>query len=155
MLNGAGEFVANYKGRHTRKTVRLKAVELLKTITSKVVGGAVLLAVAAGGISWWRMDEASHRMLLSGTAKITAWLGVVALLPWVTFFFTTAVTRAESNMAGGLVVAGYTVAETALVAWLFGWRIAGPAGWTFLLAGMLLAGVYNLLVCDWIAERFG
>ena len=45
-------------------------MDLLKTVTGKVVAGAVALAVIAGGISWWRMDEATRQMLLSGSGKI-------------------------------------------------------------------------------------
>ena len=43
----------------------LEGMDLLKTVTGKVVAGAVALAVIAGGISWWRMDEATRQMLLA------------------------------------------------------------------------------------------
>ena len=31
--------------------------------------------------------------------------------------------------------------------------LGGPTAWIFVAAGGLLAGVYNLLICDWIAEK--
>jgi hypothetical protein len=130
-------------------------MDLLKTVTGKVVAGVVSLAVVAAGISWWQMDHATRQMLLGGTGKIVAWFGIMLLLPWATFFATTAVARQQSNAAGAGLVAAYTLAEALLLAWLFNWNIHGPTAWTFLLAGTLLAGVYNLLTCDWIAERFG
>jgi len=52
-----------------------------------------------------------------------------------------------------VLVGIYAIAETVLLAWLFHWKIVGSAGWTFLILGGLVAGVYNLLICDWIAEK--
>lgn len=130
-------------------------MDLLKSVTGKVVAGAVALAVVAGGISWWRMDESTRQALLSGTGRIVSWLGIVLLLPWATFFLTTWVARRERNSAGAALVAGYTIVEAVLLGWLFGWEVPGATAWTFFVVGVLLAGVYNLLVCDWIAERLG
>ena len=128
-------------------------MDLLKTVTGKVVAGAVTLAVVAAGISWWRMDDATRQMLLSGTGKIVSWLFIVLLVPWATFFVTTWIAKRESNAAGGALVAAYTLAETMLLAWLFEFNLPGATAWTFLVVGALFAGVYNLLACDWIAER--
>jgi FtsH-binding integral membrane protein len=128
-------------------------MDLLKTVTGKVVAGAVALAVVAAGISWWRMDDATRQMLLSGTGKIVSWLFIVLLVPWATFFVTTWVAKRESNAAGAALVAGYTLLEALLLAWLFNWTVPGATAWTFLVVGALFAGVYNLLACDWIAER--
>jgi FtsH-binding integral membrane protein len=128
-------------------------MDLLKTVTGKVVAGAVTLAVVAAGISWWRMDDATRQMLLSGTGKIVSWLFIVLLVPWATFFVTTWIAKRESNAAGAALVAAYTLAETMLLAWLFDFNLPGATAWTFLVVGALFAGVYNLLACDWIAER--
>ena len=128
-------------------------MDLLKSVTGKVVAGAVTLAVVAAGISWWQMDESTRQMLLSGTGKIVSWLLIVLLVPWATFFLTTWVAKRESNAAGGALVAAYTLVEAVLLAWLFNWNVPSGTAWTFLIVGALFAGVYNLLVCDWIAER--
>src|SRR5436190_24052126 len=128
-------------------------MDLLKTVTGKVVAGAVALAVVATGISWWRMDEETRQLLLSGTGKIVSWLFVVLLAPWASFFVTAWVAKRESNAAGAALVASYTILEAVLLVWLFNWNIPGPTAWTFLAAGTLFAGVYNLLTCDWIAEK--
>jgi hypothetical protein len=128
-------------------------MDLLKTVTGKVVAGAVALAVVAAGISWWQMDEATRQMLLSGTGKIVSWLLIVLLVPWATFFLTTWVAKRESNAAGATLVAGYTVLEALLLAKLFDWNVRTPTAWTFLIVGALFAAVYNLLVCDWLAEK--
>ncbi len=128
-------------------------MDLLKTVTGKVVSGAVALAVVAAGISWWRMDDATRQMLLGGTGKIVAWLGVVAVLPWVTFFVVGRVAKAESNLAGAILVLAYTLLEVTLLGWLFGWSMPGPTAWTFFAVAGLFAAAYNLFTCDWIAEK--
>src|ERR1051325_11271388 len=117
-------------------------MELLKTVTGKVVGGAVSLGVVAAGISWWQMDPSTRQMLVSGTGKIFSWLGVVALVPWATFFVTTAVAKMDSNLAGGILVAAITIVEAILLAYLFDWRLSGATAWTFFAAAALFAGVY-------------
>jgi hypothetical protein len=128
-------------------------VDFLKTITGKVVGGAVVLAVVAAAISWWQMDPATRQMLVGGTGKILSWLGIVLILPWATFFLVGRVAKFDSNAAGAALVASYTLAEVVLLMWLFGWRLPGATAWTFLCVGALFAAVYNLFTCDWIAEK--
>ena len=128
-------------------------MELLKTVTAKVVAGAVALAVVAAGISWWQMDDATRQMLLTGAGRIVSWLMVVLLAPWATFFVTGWVAKRESNAAGAALVAAYTLLEAVLLAWLFEFDVPGVTAWTFLSAATLFAGVYNLLICDWIAEK--
>jgi hypothetical protein len=128
-------------------------MDFLKTITGKLITGFVVLAVIAGGISWWQMDLATRQMLVSGTGKILAWLGIVLFLPWVSFMLIGKVAKMESNPAGAALVAGYTIVETVVLAWLFGWHLPGATAWTFLIVGGLFAGAYNLFACDWIAEK--
>jgi hypothetical protein len=128
-------------------------MDLLKTVTGKVVGGAVALGVIAAGITWWQTDPETRQRILSGTGRILMWLGIVLVAPWATFFLSARVARLESNLAGGLLVLAYSVAEVVLLAWLFDWKVEGAAQWTFVLLGFLLACVYNLFTCDWIAEK--
>jgi hypothetical protein len=101
------------------------------------------------------MDPATRESILSGTGKILGWLLLVGLVPWASFFLIGWVARFDNNLAGALLVFGYTVLETLLLAWLFDWDIHGAAKWTFLGGGALLAGVYNLFTCDWLAEKVG
>ena len=128
-------------------------MDFFKTITGKVVGGLVSLAVVTAAISWWRTDPQIRQRLIDATGRISAWAGVVLALPWATFFLIGRVGRLESNLAGAILVAMYTLAELLLLGWLFGWSVPGAAAWTFVLLGGLIAAAYNLLTCDWIAER--
>jgi hypothetical protein len=128
-------------------------MDFLKTVTGKVVSGVVGLVVIIAAISWWRMDAATKRMLLSGTGKIVGWLGIVIVVPWATFFVVGWVGKMRSNRAGAVLVFTYTALEAMLLAYLFDWRMPGVTAWTFFTLGALVAGVYNLLVCDWLAEK--
>jgi hypothetical protein len=128
-------------------------MDFLKTVAGKVVSGVVTLAVVALGITWWTMDPSTKDKLLTNTGRIVGWFVVVVFLPWATFFVTTWVRKFESNLAAGLLVFVMTALEVTLLLWLFNWDIRGAAQWTFIAVGALVAGVYNLLTCDWIAEK--
>ena len=128
-------------------------MDFLKSVAGKIITGAVALAVIAAAISWWSMDPAARQTLLSGTGRIVSWLGIVLVVPWATFFLIGKVAKLESNAAGAILVGAYTLIEVLILAWLFEWRIPGPTAWTFLCVGALFAAVYNLLTCDWIAEK--
>jgi hypothetical protein len=128
-------------------------MDFLKGMAGKVLSGVVALAVVVGAITWWSMDAASRQAILSGTGRIIAWFGVVVLLPWATFFVIVPVAKRESNVAGGMLVAGYTLVEVLLLLRLFEWNIDGGAAWTFVCLGCLVAAVYNVFTCDWIAEK--
>jgi hypothetical protein len=128
-------------------------MDFLKTVTGKVVSGLVGLVVILTAISWYRMDESTKHMLISGTGHIISWLGIVLVVPWLAFALIGWVSRMDSNAAGAVLVAVITILETLLLAWLFNWSVSGTAAWTFLILGGLVAGLYNLLTCDWIAEK--
>ena len=128
-------------------------MEFLKSVTGKVVTGVVALGVIAAAISWNTADESTRQMLLGGTGKILAWLGIVLVVPWATFFVIGQVARLDNNAAGAVLVGGYTILEILTLAWLFNWHMPNATAWTFLVLGGLFAAVYNLFTCDWIAEK--
>jgi hypothetical protein len=74
-------------------------------------------------------------------------------LPWALFWVLGWVARLQSNMAGGVFIFVLTTLESVLLAWLFHWSISGVTLWTLYAAAVLVAGVYNLFTCDWIAEK--
>ena len=130
-------------------------MDFLKTIGGKIVGGLVTAAVLAAGIAFWRMDPDTRGAIFGGLGKSLGWFALVAAAPWATFFLSTWAARFEKNVAGAALVFFYTAVEGVLLAWLFDWGVRGATGWIFFTAAVLVALVYNLLVCDWIAERFG
>lgn len=128
-------------------------MDFLKTIGGKVITGLVALAVIAGAISWFEMDPGTRHQIVAGTGRILGWFGLVIVVPWATFFLIGSVARLENNLAGAMLVLGYTVIEAVLLAWLFSWGVRGATAVTFFCAGVLIAAAYNLFACDWIAEK--
>lgn len=126
---------------------------MLNSLVSKIVTAVLVLAVAAGGISWWQMDPASRDAILSAVGRFAAWMGVVLLLPWATFLVIGWVARRDSNAASAVLVGCYTLLEAIWLGWMHGWSGHGPVVWTLFAAAVLFAAVYNLLACDWIAEK--
>lgn len=130
-------------------------MDFLKTVGGKIVSGVVGVVVFAAAIALWRMDADVRSAWLGGTGKSIGWFALVLVAPWATFFLSTWAAKFEKNVAGAVLVFFYTAAEAVMLAWLFDWGISGATAWIFFSAAVLLALVYNLLICDWIAERFG
>jgi hypothetical protein len=128
-------------------------MDFLKSVGGKVITGVVALAVVVGAISWFRMEEGARSEVLGAAGKMLGWMMIVLLVPWATFFIIGRVGRLGSNLAGAALVAGYTLIEFLLLWWMFNWSIHGTGGWAAVLVGILFAAVYNVLACDWIAEK--
>lgn len=128
-------------------------MDFLKGIGGKIIGGAVLLGVAVGGIAFYQAGPEGREVFFDSSGKIIGWLLVVVLVPWVLFWAISWVARKESNAAGAMLVLFITLLELLGLWWMFDFGIGGSIAVTFFVVGGLLAGVYNLLACDWIADR--
>ena len=126
---------------------------LLSGIVGKVVAGIVALAVMLVGISWWQADPDTRAAVIDGAGRLLGWIAIVAVVPWAGFLLIGWVARMQSNAAGAVLVAALTLIESAALLWLFDFRLPGAAAWSLAIAAMLIAAVYNLFACDWIAER--
>jgi len=124
----------------------------------KYVGGRVLTAVlvisSAAGIIWFWKHPEQLQSLWRVIKFVLAWLGFAIVLPWALFFVPPWVIRKESNLAAGLMLAGYLLLDIVVALFLAGGvRGHGTLTWIVLLLGFLSAGVYNFLVCDYQAEK--
>lgn len=129
-------------------------MDFLKGIGGKIVAGVVALVVIGSAISWWRMDAAGRDAILSVAGRTGAWILIVLLAPWALFWVVTWVARFQRNSAGAALVAALTLLEMVVLGLLFDWNLGGSTlGWAYVAVGALLAAVYNLFTCDWIAER--
>ncbi|MBC7784608.1 MAG: hypothetical protein H7144_12290 [Burkholderiales bacterium] len=128
---------------------------ILKRIAGVVLTGAVALGVIIGAISWFQMSPQDRAEMLGSVGRVLVWLGIAAVLPWATYFFTTLVAKRESNLLAGVMIAAYTFVDGAALWLLFELSGLSTAGIFLIVLGLLSALTYNLLVCDWIAEKMG
>lgn len=128
-------------------------MDLLKGIGGKIAGGLVALAVIAAGISWWQMDPSTRHAIAADTGRLIGWTLLVLLVPWAIFWIIGWVAKMDSNRAAAVMILVLTVAEAVVLAWLFDFAVHGPTAWTLFAAGVLVAAVYNLFTCDFIAEK--
>lgn len=129
-------------------------MELLKGMAGRIATGLLALLVVAAGISWWQMEPPQREAVVAAVGRIGAWVGIVLLVPWVGFALIGWVARRESNAAGAVLVGGITIVELIALGFLFDWSFTDSGlGWAGFAVGGLFAAAYNLLACDWIAER--
>jgi hypothetical protein len=123
----------------------------------KYVGGrvftAVLVLAAAAAVVWyWRLPGAAKDAIWTTIGYGALWLVIAAALPWSMFFVVPAVVRAESNLVSALFVLALWVVDIALGLVFAGGGFPNPWAWGAAVLGFLCAGVYNLLVCDFLAH---
>jgi hypothetical protein len=123
----------------------------------KFVGGKVLTAILIVGsgaslIWFWNHPEVL-RAIWETLKGVLAWLGFVIVFPWAMFFVPAKVIRLESNAAAATMLVAYLVVDVLVALWLAEWSISGTLTWVVVILGFLAAGVYNFLVCDYLAER--
>jgi hypothetical protein len=123
----------------------------------KYVGGKVLTAVlvvgAAATVIWFWKHPEQLRDLWNIFKLVLVWLGVVIVLPWALFFVVPWVQKRDNNVAPALMLLGFLAIDVLVALYLAGWSVSGALAWMVLLIGFLAAGVYNFLVCDFIAHR--
>ena len=126
---------------------------LARYIGGKVVTAILTVTVALIVIWYWRLDPEARAAIWS-TARLTLlWIALAGAFPWALFFVPAWVLKAESNLASALVLVGYLLVDVLLALWLAGWHVSGTLAWAVMLFGFLCAGLYNHLVCDFLAER--
>jgi hypothetical protein len=126
--------------------------DFLKSLGGKIATGAISLAVVAIAFAWWQTDPVTRQHILTDSGRLLGWSLLVLIAPWAAFALVGWVARQQKNAAGAALVISITLIEAAALAWLFGWSIRGATEWVLYLAAILIGGVYNLFICDWIAE---
>jgi hypothetical protein len=125
---------------------------LAKYIGGKVLTIVVVFACACAG--YWFYQHPEQLENLWGVIKyVFAWLAFAAVLPWAMFLVTRWVVSLESNTAAGLMLAGYVLADVVAALLLAGSGGHGILTWVVLIAGFLAAGIYNFVVCEYVATR--
>jgi hypothetical protein len=128
-------------------------MEFAKKVALIVVAGVVLLGVIAGGVAWFSADPADRSAAVSGVGRVAGAFGIALLLPWLTYFVSTDAGRAEKNWVGVVVVSAYTLVDAGLLAWAVRFSFPTSTAMVLYVFGVVLLATYNLLTCDWLAER--
>lgn len=126
---------------------------LLKLSVGRLASAVAALAVIVGGISWWQMEPATRSLILDTVGRCIGWMLCVVVIPWISFPLIGWVARKDSNAAGFALVGALTIIEAVGLFWLFDFGLPGAAAKSLAIAAILLAAVYNVLACDWIAEK--
>ncbi len=126
-------------------------------LLAKYVGGKVLTVVtvfACACAGYWFYQHPEQLENLWGVVKyVCAWLAFAAVLPWAMFLVTRWVISLESNTAAGLMLGGYALVDVIAALLMTGVRGLGTLTWVVLIAGFLAAGIYNFVVCEYVATR--
>lgn len=122
-------------------------------VAEKVVGWIALALIVAAGIAIWQAGPQWRGAIWSTAWRTTAWFGLATVLPWTAWFYVGVVLRTSSNLAGVGVIAALCLVDVLLAAALMtGWP-QGGWGWLGGLAALGLAGTYNFLVVEYLADR--
>lgn len=127
----------------------------LSRISERVLSWIALGLVVAAGVGLWQMGPEARAALWSGAWRSVAWLAIVAAVPWSGALFIRRLGDVGSNWVGVALLASLTVVDILAGAALL---TAWPSGvWTWLAAMTLLAlaGAYNFLVSEYLADRAG
>ncbi len=121
-------------------------------VGGKVLTAILIVATAASLIWFWKHPE-SLRALWETIKDALAWIGFAIVFPWAMFFVPAKVIKLESNAAAAMMLIGFLAVDVLVAFWLSEWGIHGALTWVVAMLGFLSAGVYNFLVCDYLAER--
>jgi hypothetical protein len=128
---------------------------ILGRLGEKVLGWVALGLLIFLGIAIWRAGPEWRAAMWSGIWRTTAWVVIAAALPWIARLFIRRIVEVGSNWAGvGLLAALLAINVIAGLLLMTGWP-AGFWGWVAALAALAVAGTYNYLVTEYLAEMSG
>lgn len=128
---------------------------ILGRLGEKILGWIALGVLVFLGIAVYQMPADTKAAIWSGIWRTLSWLAIVAAVPWSARLLIRRVLEAGTNWAGAALVAGLTLVDVvAGYALMTGWPASGW-GWAALLGALALAGTYNYLVAEYLAETAG
>jgi len=126
---------------------------IAKHVSGKIITAILGVTVILIVIWYWRLAPEAREALWTSVRLVLVWLGLAAVLPWALFFVPPLVLKAESNLVSALALLGYLLVDVLLALWLAGWGVASTLAWAVMILGFACAGVYNLVVCEFLASR--
>lgn len=128
---------------------------ILARLGEKTLGWILLAVIVllAGGVVM--MDPQTRSAILAGIWHTLVWIVITAALPWSGRLFMTRILAVGSNWAGLAVMAAFTLINLIVGLVLLGGLPGGGWGWLAALAALAVAGTYNYLVSEYLAEQAG
>ncbi|MFT3787127.1 MAG: hypothetical protein QM770_13325 [Tepidisphaeraceae bacterium] len=128
-------------------------MDFFKSIGGKVATGAVGLIVLIVGYSYYSADPATRSAVIGGIFSVIGWLLLIVAAPWALFLVIGWVEKFKSNAVSFTFIGLLTIVEAVVWFWLWNFQMSGSVAWVFSIGAILVAGVYNVLASDWIAEQ--
>ena len=128
---------------------------MLGRLLEKVLGLIALALVVLGAVAVYRMEPQTRHAIWGGIWRTAAWFVFAAGWPWISQLFIGRLVAVGSNWAG-VVLLGVLTLVDAIVGLILmqGWPRGGWS-WLAALAALAVAGLYNYLVAEYLAEKAG
>ncbi len=120
----------------------------------KILGWIALALIAGIAFGIWQMEPESRAAIWKGIWTTIAWIAIAALLPWSARFFIKRILEVGSNWAAAGLVIGFVLLDIIAGLGLKGFP-GGGWSWFFSLAALAVAGTYNYLVTEYLADQTG
>ncbi len=124
-------------------------------LAEKVLGWVALGALILLGVAIYQTPAATKAAIWSGIWRTVAWCVIVAALPWACRWFIGRVIDAGSNWAGVALIGALTAMNVVAALLLMTMWPSGVWTWLLSFGALVLAGSYNYLVCEYLAETSG
>ena len=128
---------------------------ILGRLGEKVVGWIALGCLIALGVAIYQLGPDGRQAIWSGIWKSGVWLAIAAALPWTARLFIRRIIEVGSNWVGLALISAYVLVDAVVGIVLLGGLPGGGWGWTAALAALAVAGTYNFLVAEYLAEQAG
>jgi hypothetical protein len=128
---------------------------ILGRLSERMLGWVALGLLIFLGIAIWQAGPEWRAAMWSRIWRTAVWLAIVGAVPWSAKLYIGRILELGSNWAGVVLLAGLVVIDViAALLLMTGWPV-GFWGWFAGLAALAVAGTYNYLVTQYLAEMKG
>lgn len=128
---------------------------MLARIGERVLSWIALAGVVAVGIAIYQMPAETKSAIWSGAWRSALWVVIAAGLPWSAWLYIGRVLELGANWAGVALIAALTLLDALVGVGLMTAWPGSPWSWFAALATLVVAGAYNYLVAEYLAEMHG
>ena len=128
---------------------------ILGRLGEKVLGWIALGLLILLGVAIWQMGPEMRGRIIGGIWRTGVWLVIAGALPWSARLFIRRIVEIGSNWAGVILIASLTLVNLVAGLILMQGLPSGGWGWLAALTALAVAGTYNYLVTEYLAEQAG